>query len=78
MRHSPAVCSTLRTVTENTTLGDYAFPAGTFIAVNTYAANRDPAVYPEPGRFDISRDEPPAILTFGPTSLHLEFEGSSG
>jgi cytochrome P450 len=65
MRHSPAVCSTLRTVTDDTTLGGYTFPAGTFILVNTFAANRDPAVYAEPDRFDIARDEPPPILTFG-------------
>ena len=65
MRHSPAVCSTLRTVNEDATLGDYTFPAGTFILVNTYAANSDPAVYPDPQRFDITRDEPPAILSFG-------------
>ncbi|OBK52246.1 cytochrome P450 [Mycobacterium kubicae] len=65
MRHSPAVCSTLRTVTNDVTLGDYTFPAGTFILVNTFAANRDPAIYPEPGRFDITRDDPPAILSFG-------------
>jgi cytochrome P450 len=65
MRHSPAVCSTLRTVTEDVTLGDYTFPADTFILVNTYAANTDPAIYPSPDRFDITRDEPPAILSFG-------------
>jgi cytochrome P450 len=65
MRHSPAVCSTLRTVTEDATLGAYTFPAGSFILVNTYAANCDPAIYKDPECFDIARDEPPAILTFG-------------
>ena len=65
MRHSPAVCSTLRTVNEDVELGGYAFPAGTFIFVNTFAANRDPTVYADPDRFDITREEPPAILTFG-------------
>jgi cytochrome P450 len=65
MRHSPAVCSTLRTVTEDVQLGGYTFPAGTFIFVNTFAANCDPAIYSNPDRFDISRDTPPAILTFG-------------
>ena len=65
MRHSPAVCSTLRTVKEDTELGGYIFPAGTFIFVNTFAANCDPDVYDDPDRFDITRDAPPPILTFG-------------
>ena len=65
MRHSPAVCSTLRTVNEDATLGEYTFPAGSFILVNTFAANCDPAVYTEPERFDIAREAPPAILSFG-------------
>ncbi|OBG34847.1 cytochrome P450 [Mycobacterium sp. E3198] len=65
MRHSPSMCSTLRSVTDNVTIGDYTFPAGTFIIVNTYAANRDPSIYDDPTRFDITRDDPPPILTFG-------------
>ena len=65
MRHSPAVCSTLRTVNEDAELGGYTFPAGTFIFVNTFAANCDPAVYDDPDRFDITREAPPAMLTFG-------------
>jgi cytochrome P450 len=65
MRHSPSMCSTVRTVSDDVTIGDYTFPAGTFILVNTYAANRDGAVYEDPTRFDITRDEPPPILTFG-------------
>ncbi|MFZ0833918.1 MAG: cytochrome P450 [Mycobacterium sp.] len=65
MRHSPSMCSTLRSVTEDVAVGEYTFPAGTFIIVNTYAANRDPAIYDDPARFDITRDDPPPILTFG-------------
>jgi cytochrome P450 len=65
MRHSPSMCSTVRSVVSGVTVGEYSFPAGTFIIVNTYAANRDPAIYDDPERFDITRDEPPAILTFG-------------
>jgi cytochrome P450 len=65
MRHSPSMCSTVRSVTDDVAIDDYLFPADTFILVNTYAANRDFAVYDDPTRFDITRDEPPAILTFG-------------
>jgi cytochrome P450 len=65
MRHSPAVCSTLRTVAEDVELNGYVIPDGTFIFVNTFAANCDPAVYPTPDQFDITREAPPAILTFG-------------
>lgn len=65
MRHSPSMCSTVRSVTDDVTVGDHMFPAGTFIIVNTYAANRDHTVYDDPTRFDITRDDPPPILTFG-------------
>ena len=65
MRHSPSMCSTVRSVTDDVTIDGYSFPAGTFILVNTYAANRDSAVYDDPTRFDITRDAPPPILTFG-------------
>ena len=65
MRHSPSMCSTVRSATDDVTVGEYTFPAGTFIIVNTYAANRDSAIYDDPTRFDITRDEPPPILTFG-------------
>lgn len=41
------------------------FPAGTFVLANTLAANRDPAIYDDAGRFDIARKDVPPILTFG-------------
>ncbi|MDG4665709.1 cytochrome P450 [Mycobacterium sp. 236(2023)] len=65
MRHSPSMCSTVRSAAADVEIGEHHFSAGTFILVNTYAANRDPAVYDDPTRFDITRDEPPPILTFG-------------
>lgn len=34
-------------------------------ACNTASANRDPSVYDNPDRLDITGDAPPAILTFG-------------
>ncbi len=65
MRHSPIVCGTLRMVTEDAEIDGYVFPAGTAVLMNTLAANRDPAVYDDPGRVDITREGAPAILTFG-------------
>jgi len=65
MRHSPIACGTVRLVVEDVELDGYIFPAGTMVLVNTLAANRDPAVYDEPDRFDITREWAPAILTFG-------------
>jgi cytochrome P450 len=65
MRHSPIACGTLRLVAEDAEVDGYIFPAGTMVLVNTAAANRDPAVYDDPDRVDITRDGAPAILTFG-------------
>ncbi|CDO89138.1 cytochrome [Mycobacterium triplex] len=65
MRHSPAVCNTVRTVNEDAELGGYTFPSGTYIFVNSFAANRDPATYQDPDCFDITRKGAPAVLTFG-------------
>jgi cytochrome P450 len=65
MRHSPAVCNTVRTVNDDVELQGYTFPARTHIFVNSFAANRDPGIYEDPDRFDITRKEAPAVLTFG-------------
>jgi len=65
MRHSPAACIVPRTAIEDAEFGGYVFPAGTFVLVNTFAANRDPAIYDDADRFDIARKDVPAILTFG-------------
>jgi cytochrome P450 len=65
MRHSPIACGTLRLVVEDAEIDGYLFPAGTSVLVNTFAANRDPTVYDDPDRVDITREGAPAILTFG-------------
>jgi cytochrome P450 len=65
MRHSPIACGTLRLVAEDAELDGHIFPAGTMVLVNTAAANRDPAVYDDPDRVDITREGAPPILTFG-------------
>jgi cytochrome P450 len=65
MRHSPIASGTLRLVAEDAELDGYVFPAGTMVLMNTFAANRDPAVYDDPDRLDITREGVPPILTFG-------------
>jgi len=65
MRHSPAACIVPRAATDDVEFAGYTFPAGTLVLVNTFAANRDPAIYDDADRFDITRNDLPAILTFG-------------
>jgi cytochrome P450 len=65
MRHTPIIFTTLRQAIENVELGGVHIPAGTFVIANTASANRDPAVYDDPDRLDITREAPPAMLTFG-------------
>jgi len=65
MRHSPIVWATLRVALEDVELGGVMIPAGTLVVANTASANRDPAVYGDPERLDITRTDPPAMQTFG-------------
>jgi cytochrome P450 len=65
MRHSPIVGATMRAAIEDVELAGVVIPAGTMVIANTTAANRDPAIYDDADRFDITRQGTPAILTFG-------------
>jgi cytochrome P450 len=65
MRHSPVAFGTLRTAVDDVEVAGIFIPAGTLLLANTAAANRDPAVYDDPDRLDITRPGAPAIQTFG-------------
>ena len=65
MRHSPIGFGTMRLAIDDVDLAGVTIPAGTLVVVNGAAANRDPAVYDDPDRLDITREAPPAMLTFG-------------
>jgi cytochrome P450 len=65
MRHSPVIFGTIRQAVEDVELDGVTVPAGTHVIVNTAAANRDPAVYDNPDRLDITREGPATMLTFG-------------
>jgi cytochrome P450 len=65
MRHSGVSNSLVRVVPDDTELGGVIFPAGTMVFANIAAANRDPAIYDNPDRFDITRRGLPPIMAFG-------------
>lgn len=41
------------------------FPPGTVVLPTFLAANRDPSVYPEPDRFDVTREHAQPVHSFG-------------
>lgn len=65
MRYYPIIFGTIRQAAEDIELAGVCIPAGTLVLANTAAANRDPDVYTHPDRVDITREDPPAMLTFG-------------
>jgi cytochrome P450 len=66
MRFLGAIRGTARFASEDIVYRDVLFPKGSFVAISTWAANRDPAAWPDPETFDITR-EPTGQpqLTFG-------------
>ncbi|WP_181793031.1 cytochrome P450 [Streptomyces sp. WELS2] len=55
----------VRVTTEPVELDGVELGAGQPVLPVIVAANRDPGVYPDPGRFDITREGPAAHLAFG-------------
>ncbi|MEW2505642.1 cytochrome P450 [Amycolatopsis sp. NPDC047767] len=64
LRYDSPIQLTTRTVLTDTTLGGVELAAGTTVLVLVGAANRDPRVFDEPDRFDITR-APGRHLAFG-------------
>jgi cytochrome P450 len=56
LRYDPPVQLTTRVVTQPTALGEFTVPEGGVLLMLLAAANRDPAVFEDPDRFDITRD----------------------
>ncbi|WP_241519491.1 cytochrome P450 [Mycobacterium paraense] len=64
LRWKPPITTVVRRAVRDCELGGLAIPAGTTVSVSVAAANRDPARYPDPDRFDPARKNI-AHLTFG-------------
>jgi cytochrome P450 len=65
MRYYPVVFGAMRMASEDVEIDGVVIPAGTFVTVNTASANRDPRIYDEPDRLDITRQGAPPMQTFG-------------
>ena len=64
LRWEPPISTVVRVAKKDCELGGIAIPKGTNVSVSVAAANRDPAHYPDPDRFDPTRKNI-AHLTFG-------------
>jgi len=76
LRLEPAAGRVDRYATEDVELGGAHIGRGDLVIVSLTAANRDPAMFPDPDRFDIARDNARSHLAFaqGPhacVGLHL-------
>ena len=76
LRMEPAATLVDRYTTNAVTLGGVEIPAGDLVTVSLAGANRDPAVFAEPDRYDVRRDNARLQLAFvmGPhvcLGLHL-------
>jgi cytochrome P450 len=65
MRCCPVIFGAARQAADDVELAGVRIPAGTVVLANTASANRDPAIYHEPDRLDITRAGQPPMLTFG-------------
>jgi cytochrome P450 len=57
LRYEPSVPQTVRVLWEDTQFGNIVIPADSVVNAMLIVANRDPAAFTDPDRFDIGRDE---------------------
>lgn len=70
LRYTSPVVNVRRTAMEDTTIGEQPIAAGDKVVMFYGAANRDPAVFDEPDRFDVGRTPNPHVA-FGGGGPHL-------
>ena len=69
LRHDPSTQAIARTTTEDVELHGTTVPAQSRILLLVGSANRDPAVFPDPDRFDLDRNTS-RMLSFGAGPHH--------
>ncbi|MCY3574441.1 MAG: cytochrome P450 [Chloroflexi bacterium] len=65
MRYDPSVCAWRRLTLAPSTIGGAHIPAGANLLLMLHAANRDPALFPEPDVISLTRDNLKEQLAFG-------------
>ena len=65
LRFEPAGSGSPRIACEDIEYRGLSIPAGSVLVPSGPAANRDPKVYPDPDRFDMTREHDQPMLTFG-------------
>jgi cytochrome P450 len=70
LRFETPATSMWRIATEDTILGGVAIPAGASVLLRFDAANRDPEMFEEPDRFDITRKNALRHIAFGAPGIH--------
>ena len=64
LRYDSPVQATVRVAGEDTEVAGHRVPAGTFVSIMLGGANRDPDVFTDPARFDVTRDNAREHLAF--------------
>jgi cytochrome P450 len=64
LRLEPAASVIDRFTTADALLGEVTIPRGDLVRLSLAAANRDPAFFPDPDRFDVTRDNARHQLAF--------------
>lgn len=64
LRYDSPVQATVRVAAEDTEVGGHPVPAGRFVSLMLGGANRDPAVFEDPSRFDVTRPNARDHLAF--------------
>ena len=70
MRVAGVVSVVPRVSTQELEVGEWRIPANTLVSLSLAGANHDPAVYPEPDRFEMTAPRPEGQIGFGSGAHH--------